>query len=136
VSLLESALELRRQVFSAGSYLYADTASALAAALLKQHKASADASSSSSSGGVGGGWLRGKGKAAAEPAGVLRAIELYKAAVDIVVDAGEWWAETEVLRAWCRFGGIGLGVAHVLLLGGGPRLGLWLWAVGRAADAG
>jgi hypothetical protein len=87
VPLLETALELRRQVFSAGSYLYADTASALAAALLKQHKASAAASSSSSS--SGGGWLRGKGKAAAEPAGVLRAIELYKAAVDVVVDAGE-----------------------------------------------
>jgi hypothetical protein len=95
-SLLETALELRRQVFSAGSYLYADTASALAAALIKQHKAAADSgassssSSSSSSSGGGGGWLRGRGKAAAEPAGVLRAIALYQAAIDIVVDAGAW----------------------------------------------
>lgn len=88
VSLLETALELRRQVFSAGSYLYADTASALAAALLKQHKAAADATPSSSSGTGGGGWLRGRGKAAAAPGGVLRAIELYQAAIDIVVDAG------------------------------------------------
>lgn len=96
IELLESALELRRQLFSNSSFLYADTAALLAKTLIQQHTAAAAAAAvnAASSGSSGGGWFgrggSGKeaGKAAAESPAVLRAIKLWQTAIQIVKDSG------------------------------------------------
>lgn len=112
ITLLEQALELRRQLFSTGSYLYADTASHLAVVLLKRNAAAAgsseaDGSSSSSSPGSSGGGSSQTGSGAGSWFGFLsrdggsagggvvsnddvrRAIDLLQHAVKVVEDAGE-----------------------------------------------
>jgi hypothetical protein len=100
MSLLETALELRRVLFGASSYLYADTAALLATTLMQQHAAAAAAadtpggttaaSSSSSSSSSGGGWFRSSTKATAPsgPPDVLRAIQLWQTAIRVVEDSG------------------------------------------------
>lgn len=105
IELLEAALELRHQLFSSSSFLYADTAALLAKTLIAQQKAAADAggaaggssgtsdwfgrssSSSSSSSGAGG---KGGG-----PPDVVRAIKLWQTAVQIVEESGEGAAPQE-----------------------------------------
>jgi hypothetical protein len=99
--LLEEALELRRQLFSAASYLYADTASLMAALLMKQHNAAVEAAAVEAAAAdagdapgsaSGSGWFgrrrRTAAAAAAVPADVARAMSLYQAAIYIVEDAG------------------------------------------------
>jgi tetratricopeptide (TPR) repeat protein len=94
ISLLEAALELRRQLFSNSSFLYADTAALLAKTLMQQHTAAAAAAtagSSGSSGSSGGGWFGRGGKEsnkAGVPADVSRAIGLWQQAIKIVEDSG------------------------------------------------
>jgi uncharacterized membrane protein YgcG len=102
IELLESALELRRQLFSNSSFLYADTAALLAKTLIAQHQAAAGAAgaagNSGSSGGSSGWFGRGGGssssssvggKGGSSPADVVRAIQLWATAVKIVEDSGE-----------------------------------------------
>ena len=94
ISLLEAALELRRQLFSNSSFLYADTAALLAKTLMQQHTAAAAAAAAAaagSSGSSGGGWFGRAGKEsgkAAVSADVSRAIGLWQQAIKIVEDSG------------------------------------------------
>lgn len=97
IELLEAALELRRQLFSNSSFLYADTAALLAKTLIAQHTAAADAGAAAGSSSGTSGWFGRRSSSSSNSAGgkgsgppdVLRAINLWQTAVQIVEDSGE-----------------------------------------------
>jgi len=103
IELLESALELRRQLFSNSSFLYADTAALLAKTLMQQHTAAVAeaAAAAAEAGSSGSSWYSrltgssssssqgsGRGGKPSGPPDVLRAIGLWQQAIKIVEDSG------------------------------------------------
>lgn len=102
IELLETALDLRRQLFSSSSFLYADTAALLAKTLMQQHAATAAAAAASEGAAAGNGssgsssWYSrvvggssSSGSSNKASPDVLRAIKLWQQAVQIVEDSGE-----------------------------------------------